>query len=123
MSDEDGRIICKRCNGKGEYRVRFYYKDKHYYYYSSCGHCYARGYNDWVELARGRKPGIFGMYIDNHPAGSISIIGKSIKIEIYGQLVEAGGNFVYDGHNYINADTERGQALWHEFVVKGEEDE
>jgi hypothetical protein len=104
---EDGRIICKRCNGKGEYRVRFYYKDKHFYYYSSCGHCYARGYNDWIELARGRKPGMAGLFCDTHPAGSCMMMSK-----------EFGGCRVYDGHHYIHVDTKRGEALWNHLVPR-----
>lgn len=108
---EAGRVKCKRCNGRGEYRVRFHYKDKHYYYYSKCGNCYARGYNDWVELARGRKPGIEGYFVDDHPAGSLWIVGVSAKSRF-------GASKVYDGHRYIPVDTERGEALWYEFVVK-----
>ncbi len=101
-----GRVKCKRCNGKGEYRVRFYYKDKHYYYYSKCGHCYAQGYLDWVEYARGRKPGIAGIFFDDHPAGSCIICPA-----------EFGGCRVYDGHHFINTNTERGEALWDELVA------
>lgn len=115
MCKEDGRVKCKRCNGRGEYRVRFYYKDKHYYYYSKCGHCYAQGYLDWVEAARGRKPGIAGIFFDNHPAGSCRMVSKSLAEE-FGMT-----NAVYDGHNYIDADTERGEALWDELVAKKKE--
>ncbi|MCK5611690.1 hypothetical protein KAR91_58005 [Candidatus Pacearchaeota archaeon] len=103
---EDGRIIiCKQCNGRGEVRVRFYYKDKHYYYFSKCGICYTKGYLDWVEYARGRKPGIAGFYIDDHPAGSCIIAPKKF-----------GGCRVFDGHRYIDAKTERGEALWNYLV-------
>jgi hypothetical protein len=117
---EEDKIICKKCNGRGEYRVRFYYKNKHFYYYSKCGHCYARGYLDWIEVARGRKPGIQGYLIDSHAAGSLSIIGESIKVKVHGILVSARGNFIYDGHNYIDAKTERGSALWNHFISRKE---
>lgn len=110
--NEDGKIICKRCNGKGEYRTRFYYKDKAYYYFQKCGQCRTKGYLDWVELARGRKPGIEGWFIDCNPAGSMWVAPK-----------EFGGCRVYDGHNYISTDTERGEALWHELITKDEEEQ
>lgn len=110
MNQEDGKIKCKRCNGRGEYRVRFQYKDKTYYYFSKCGHCYARGYNDWVEIARGRPPGIEGMFCDSHPAGSAILDGSKEQF--------LGGSSVYDGHNYISIKTKRGEALWNEFMTK-----
>lgn len=106
---KDGRVKCKRCNGRGEYRVRFYYKEKTYYYFSKCGHCYAKGYLDWIEVARGRKSGIAGFLVDINPAGSIYVAPK-----------ELGGCHVYDGHNYIDLKTERGEALWSELVKKSD---
>jgi len=106
---KDGRIKCTRCNGKGEYRVRFSYKNKIYYYFRKCGYCYNRGYLDWVEFARGRKPGIAGMFCDDHPAGSMVIAPERF-----------GGCSVYDGHNYIHTETERGEALWNELITKDE---
>jgi len=106
----DGKMKCKRCNGKGEYRVRINYKEKIYYYFSKCEECYAKGYMDWVEYARGRLPGIRGMFFDDHPAGSIFMADK-----------EFGGCKVYDGHNYISIDTPRGEALWNT-LIGGEED-
>lgn len=109
---DESKIKCKRCNGRGEYRVRFYYNNKQYYYYSKCGHCYAKGYLDWVEVARGRKPGLAGFLIDDHPAGSLSIVGKSAG-KILGMT-----SSVYDGHHYISVDTERGKALWDYFTRK-----
>jgi len=102
---EDGNVICKRCNGRGEYRLRFYYKENAYYYFEKCAHCYARGYNDWIEVARGRRPGFEGLFCDNHPAGSMVLAPEKL-----------GGCSVYDGHNYIDSKTERGEALWHELV-------
>jgi hypothetical protein len=112
---DESKIKCKRCNGRGEYRVRFYYKDEQYYYYSKCGHCYAKGYLDWVEVARGRRPGIAGLYVDDHPAGSCRIVSKSVEKML------GFGSAVYDGHNYIDVNTERGKALWHELITKQEE--
>ncbi len=106
---EDGRITCKQCNGKGEYRVRFYYKDKQYYYFSKCGVCFTKGYLDWIEYARGRKFGISGFYIDTHPAGSLIIDPE-----------EFGGCRIYDGHNYINKGTKRGEALWNYLLIEKE---
>ena len=106
---EDGKIKCKQCNGRGEYKTRFYYKNKHYYYYSKCGRCRTRGYIDWVEAARGRIPGIEGWFVDDHPAGSHLIAP-----------LKFGGCHVYDGHNYINVDTPRGEALWQELVADDE---
>jgi nitrite reductase/ring-hydroxylating ferredoxin subunit len=102
---EDGKVKCKRCNGRGEYRVRFTYKDKIYYYFSKCGHCYAQGYLDWVEVARGRLPGMAGVFCDTHPAGSCIVAPKKF-----------GGCKVYDGHHYISTDTPRGEALWDKLV-------
>ncbi len=107
---EEGKIKCERCNGRGEYRVRFEYEGKTYYYFSKCGHCYARGYNDWVEIARGRKPGITGMFCDSHPAGSMFVNGSGNP--------KFGTTSVYDGHNYISIKTKRGEALWQELISK-----
>jgi len=109
--DEDGYIICKKCKGKKENIIKFEYKGKEFHYYSKCGHCHARGKIDWVETARGRKPGIEGWFVDTHPPGSRRIMG-----------VRAGGNQIYDGHQYISVNTERGEALWHELVTKRSED-
>jgi hypothetical protein len=105
-----GFIKCKRCKGKGEYRVRFYFEDKTYYYFSKCGDCRAKGYIDWVTNARGRKPGIAGWFVDDHPAGSMIIAP-----------LKFGGCHVYDGHKYIDADTKRGKALWEELILKDNE--
>jgi len=107
--ESSGLIKCKRCNGRGEYRRRFYYENKAYYYWSKCGHCYAKGYIDWVSHAMGRPEGILGMFCDNHPAGSCIVAPEKF-----------GGCQVYDGHNYISADTERGNALWQELVAEKE---
>jgi len=107
---ETGKVKCKRCNGRGEYRVRVTYKEKIYYYFSKCGHCYARGWNDWIEVARGRIPGIEGIFFDNHPAGSAIIAPTNM-----------GGCSIYDGHNYIKLNTPRGTALWNELISKENE--
>jgi len=104
---EDGQVKCKRCNGRGEYRVRFTYKDKNYYYFSKCAHCYSKGYLDWIEIARGRMSGIEGIFFDTHPPGSRIFAPKKF-----------GGCKVYDGHKFISVDTPRGVALWHELVEK-----
>jgi len=110
VDKNDGKIKCKRCNGKGEYRVRITYKGKTYYYFSKCAECYARGYLDWVEYARGRLPGIRGIFFDNNPAGSVIIATENL-----------GGCSVYDGHNYISIKTPRGKALWDTLVSKENE--
>jgi len=104
---DEGKIKCKRCNGKGEYKTRFYYKEKAYYYYNKCGHCRTKGYVDWVSNARGRKPGIEGIFFDDHPAGSCWIAPERF-----------GGCRVFDGHNYISTHTKRGEALWDELVAE-----
>ena len=65
---------------------------------------------DWIEIARGRRPGIAGMFCDTHPAGSLFINGTSCKA--------LGGSSIYDGHNYIDLDSERGQALYHALCVE-----
>jgi hypothetical protein len=111
--NDDGYEICKKCNGKKEHIIKFEYKGKEFHYYEKCGHCRAKGKIDWVEKARGRKPGIEGWFIDTQPAGSIIMDGSENQI--------MGGSSVYDGHNYIKLDTERGTALWHELVTKQNE--
>lgn len=108
--DDEGKIKCPRCKRKGDRRVRFYYKEKAYYYYLKCGHCWAKGYLDWIEVARGRLPGIVGLFFDIHPAGSAMIAPEKF-----------GGRSVYDGHEYISTKTKRGEALWNKFVSGDEE--
>jgi len=103
---KDGRVKCKRCNGKGEYRVRVYFEDNAYYYFEKCGNCYAKGYFDWIEAARGRLPGISGFFCDTHPAGSMFVNGTGNS--------DFGDTSIYDGHNYISIKTERGKALLNE---------
>ena len=98
IEDEIKRVQSQRMQG---------IDDKHYYYFSKCGHCYAKGYLDWVEYVRGRKPGIGGIFFDDHPAGSCMIAPEKF-----------GGCKVYDGHKYISANTERGEALWNELVAE-----
>ena len=111
--DNEGYEICEKCKGKKEHIIKFKYKDKEFHYYRKCGYCFATGKIDWVEKARGRKPGIFGWFIDTHPPGSMVVDGSKNEI--------MGGSAVYDGHNYIKADTERGEALWHELITKQNE--
>jgi hypothetical protein len=108
---KDGIIKCKRCHGNGEYRVRIYHKGKIYYYFSKCGKCYGKGYLDWVENARGRLPGLRGMFVDTHPAGSLMMDR------------EIGGCAIYDGHKYIDVNTPKGEALWDNLVGKEEYNE
>jgi hypothetical protein len=105
---EDGKIKCKRCHGNGEYRVRIYHKGKIYYYFSKCEKCYGKGYHDWIEKARGRLPGLRGIFVDSRPAGSIIMLDKNL-----------GGCAIYDGHNYIDINTTRGEALWDNLITKG----
>ena len=76
-------------------------------------YCRARGKIDWVEKARGIKPGIEGWFINTHPAGSMIIDG----------IGTMGGNSVYDGHDYIKTDTKRGKALWYELISKNYDEE
>jgi len=114
--NKDGYEICKICKGKKENIIYFKYKGKEFHYYEKCGYCYASGKIDWVKKARGRKPGIEGMFCDSHPAGSMFIDGTEDQI--------MGGSSVYDGHEYIKTDTERGTALWYELISRhNEEDE
>jgi len=112
--NDDGYEICKKCKGKKEHIIKFKYKGKEFHYYSSCGNCYATGKIDWVEKARGRKPGLAGFFIDTNPAGSLIIDSSEDQF--------LGGNQVYDGHDYIKTDTEKGEALWHELITKQSED-
>ena len=108
--DNEGYEICEKCNGKKEHIIKFKYKGKEFHYYSKCGHCFANGKIDWIEKARGRRSGIYGLFIDTHPAGSMIVDGSKEQF--------MGGNQVYDGHEYIKADTERGEALWYELITK-----
>ena len=113
--NDDGYEICKKCKGKKENIITFKYKDKEFHYYEKCGYCYATGKIDWVRKARGRKPGMEGWFIDTHPAGSLVMDGSKEQI--------LGGSSVYDGHDYIKLDTERGTALYHELVTKRSDEE
>jgi len=113
--DKNGYEICKKCKGKKENIITFDYKGKEFHYYEKCGYCYATGKIDWVRKVRGRKPGIEGWFVDTHPAGSIFVDGSEDQM--------MGGSSVYDGHEYIKADTERGTALWHELIIKPNKDE
>lgn len=110
--NEEGYEICKKCKGKKEIIIHFKYKGKKFHYYEKCSHCFATGKIDWIEKARGKKSGICGWFIDYHPAGSMFVNG-------FGDM---GGNSVYDGHDYIKVDTERGKALWYELITKEQED-
>lgn len=105
----DGYEICEKCKGKKELTIYFEFKGKQYYYYIKCGRCYATGKIDWIQKARGRTPGILGLFCDNHSAGSAFIDGTKDQV--------AGGSKVYDGHEYISVKTERGEALWHELCT------
>jgi len=109
MNDE-GYEICEKCKGKKEHIIKFKFKGKEFHYYEKCGYCYATGKIDWVEKARGRMPGILGLFCDTHPAGSMCIDGTPNQV--------MGGSSVYDGHEYIKTDTERGEALWYELISK-----
>jgi hypothetical protein len=111
--DDEGYEICEKCKGKKELIKYFKYKGKEFHYYVKCGHCYATGKIDWVEKARGRRTGIYGWFLNTHPAGSLIVDGTPNQV--------MGGSAVYDGHNYIKADTERGEALWHELITKQSE--
>jgi len=111
--DDEGYEICEHCKGEKELIKYFKYKGKEFHYYVKCGHCYATGKIDWVEKARGRLPGMLGLFCDTHPAGSLCIDGTKEQF--------AGGSAVYDGHDYIKADTERGEALWYELITKESE--
>ncbi len=113
--NDDGYEICKKCNGKKEHIIKFKYEGKEFHYYEKCSHCFATGKIDWVEKVRGRKPGIYGWFIDTHPAGSMFVDGTENQM--------MGGSSIYDGHDYIKLDTERGTALWYELKGKDEEDE
>lgn len=115
LTPDEGYVICEKCLGRGEYTIEFQYKEKTYHYYSKCGHCYATGQIDWVEKARGRLPGIRGFYIDNHPAGSLALVDKEIgkKLNMKSKI--------FDGHEYVVLDTERGEALYNELYLKEEE--
>ena len=108
--DKDGFEVCDKCHGAKEFIIKFTYKGKEYHYYSKCGHCYATGKIDWVEKAKGRLPGIAGFFIDAHPAGSLNMVGKSIDIPGF-------QSSIYDGHEYIDLDTERGEALYNELIT------
>ncbi len=109
--DDKGYEICEKCKGEKEVIIYFKYKGKEFHYYEKCGHCYATGKIDWVEKARGRLPGMLGLFCDTHPAGSMFIDGVGTM----------GGDGVYDGHYYIKYSTERGKALWNELITKSEE--
>jgi len=100
----NGYEICDHCKGKKEVIEYFKYKDKEFHYYSKCGHCYATGKIDWIQKAMGRKPGWDGYFLDDHPAGSMIIDGTKDRI--------MGGSQIYDGHEYIDLNSERGDALW-----------
>ena len=112
--NNDGYEICKKCKGEKENIITFKYKGKEFHYYEKCGYCYATGKIDWVEKARGRRPGLAGWFMDTHPAGSRFVDGSKDQI--------MGGTSVYDGHDYIKADTERGEALWYELITKPHEE-
>lgn len=114
MTDEPGYEICDRCKGECEYIVKFQYKGKTYHYYSKCGHCYSTGKIDWIQRARGRLPGIQGMFVDTKPAGSLRIIEKEVE-ERFGIK-----SSVYDGHEYIEIEAERGEALYNELCCYDE---
>lgn len=107
---EDGFESCPKCKGKKELVVYFEYKGKKFHYYSKCGHCYATGKVDWIKKVMGRKPGITGMFFDNHSAGSVQIDGTEDEV--------MGGTKIYDGHEYISVETKRGKALWHKLVQR-----
>jgi hypothetical protein len=102
----NGYEICEKCKGKKELTIYFKYKGKQFHYYEKCGNCYATGKIDWVQKVRGRRPGILGMFMDTRPAGSMIIDGTKERI--------LGGMQIYDGHEYVNTDTERGEAILHE---------
>lgn len=102
----DGYEICEICKGKKELIIYFKYKNKKFHYYEKCGHCRATGKIDWVQNTMGKKPGIDGIFFDTHPAGSMMIDGTEDQI--------MGGSSIYDGHEYINIDSKRGQALFDE---------
>lgn len=102
----DGYEICGHCKGKKETINYFKYKDKTFHYYSKCSHCYAKGKIDWIQKAMGRRSGLAGYFVDLYPAGSMIIDGTEDRI--------MGGSRIYDGHEYIDLNSERGDALWNE---------
>ena len=94
---EPGYYKCKHCKD-GKKTVHFMYKGKEFSYKQTCAECYGKGKIDWIRNATGRNTWFF----DNYPPGSMVIDGIHKCCTIY------------DGEQYVDVSTERGEALYYE---------